>query len=297
MSALQLRLETNDGGEPWIIEQKIFNLLNDYLQPHNSTLTPAAAAQELNSLFPLNRVDEAGEAEKEEPESFLWEMWGVVIQVAKQTPWKSAASAHEKLAEFIKALRDLPSETTVPIWGSDSKIWQDLPLLGPNLVEAWEALDVPTLTNAAADRVEERQGLQNFNAFEARLTRDGTCDCRMTAVWALKEALEQEPDPRNPAYHRQGPVLDCFVPVAAEWISIAGQALLDGGHKDYGGAGDGGRLWKGKRGFSPERWQFWKERFGVISEHEQVSDETKQVAREAKDRMTKIENESKGMTG
>lgn len=131
MSVLNLRLETNDGGEPWIIEQKTFNLLNNYLQPY-TTLSSTAVAKELDSLFPLNRAEPG---EKEEPASFLCEMWGVVIKIAKQVPWKSPAQ--DKLAELLRVLRDLPSEMTVQIWGSDSKIWKDLPLLGPNLVEVW----------------------------------------------------------------------------------------------------------------------------------------------------------------
>ena len=131
MSALPLRLITNDGGDPWIVEQKMFDILNDFLQP-SSVLSPTAAAKQLDRLFPLNRTDSDGER-KEEPESFLWELWSVIIKVAQQIPWKSRAQ--DRLAELIKALRDLPSEIVVEIWSSKSRIWQDLPLLGPSLTE------------------------------------------------------------------------------------------------------------------------------------------------------------------
>lgn len=124
------------------------------------------------------------------------------------------------------------------------------------------------------------------------MTRDGTCDCQLSAIWALREALEEEPDPRARAYQHQGPVLDCYVPVAAEWILLCGRILF-GSKKNFEAVFKGGRLWKGTGGFSLERWHFWKERFGVISEHDQVSEQTKQAAREAKDMMIKIENESK----
>lgn len=48
--ALSLYLDDDDS---WIIEQKIFNLLNNYLQP-NSAITAAAAVQSVNNLFPPN---------------------------------------------------------------------------------------------------------------------------------------------------------------------------------------------------------------------------------------------------
>jgi len=44
--ALSLYLDDDD---PWIIEQKIFDILNDYLQP-KSNIT-AAAAQSIDNLF------------------------------------------------------------------------------------------------------------------------------------------------------------------------------------------------------------------------------------------------------
>jgi len=39
-----------------MIEQKIFDILNDYVQP-KSNITAAAAAQSIDSLFPVNRQD------------------------------------------------------------------------------------------------------------------------------------------------------------------------------------------------------------------------------------------------
>lgn len=87
-------------------------------------------------------------------------------------------------------------------------------------------------------------------------------------------------------------MLNCYVSVTAEWIFLCGRILFDS-NKDYRVASGGGRLWKGTGGFSREWWQFWKQRFGAISEHGQVSERTKQVARAANDMMTKIENESR----
>lgn len=55
MSALQLKFGDD---EPWIIEQKIFNLLNDYVQP-SSTKSVFDTAHALDSIFPIHRRDEA----------------------------------------------------------------------------------------------------------------------------------------------------------------------------------------------------------------------------------------------
>ena len=61
-------------------------------------------------------------------------MWGVVISVAEQIPWKHLGQT--RLVEVIQALKDLPEPTTVHMdeWG-EKVIWSDLPILGPALTE------------------------------------------------------------------------------------------------------------------------------------------------------------------
>ena len=133
MAGVHLRLETNDGDEPWIIEQKMFDILNEYLQP-SSALSVSEAALKINSLFTLHRPEQEG---KVEPAGFLWETWVLFLTVAEQLPMDS--SAQGKLASLVGALRDVPSETVANIWGSDCKIWKDLPLLGPCMVEEFNS--------------------------------------------------------------------------------------------------------------------------------------------------------------
>jgi hypothetical protein len=48
-------------------------------------------------------------------------------------------------------------------------------------------------------------------------------------------------------------------------------------------------LWKGKPGFSKERWTFWKERMERMSVREQSSDETREIARSSVVAMGKAE--------
>ena len=150
---LKLVLET-PGDNPWIIGERIFHILNTYLQPNNpdnatdGTLSAAAnaAAQEIDKLFrshslPLNRPTKKkddDDTENEEPGSFLWEMWEIVISVAQQIPWKHPGQT--KLVEFIQALKDLPEPMTRTVrigdyWPGEVTLWSDLPILGPVMTE------------------------------------------------------------------------------------------------------------------------------------------------------------------
>lgn len=131
---------------------------------------------------------------------------------------------------------------------------------------------------------------RNLNAFGARLTRDGTVDLQFFAITFLSSALENEPDHRARAFHNQGPTLNCDVPIAAQWIKHCGHILIES-TQVCDTWGKGGNLWKGKPSFSPERWQFWKQRFGEMREHDQVSEQTKEAAAEAYNLMVKCEKE------
>lgn len=149
-------------------------------------------------------------------------------------------------------------------------------------------LDIVSMQGGEADMLKERQSWYGLNAFAARLARDGTCDCQLYAIWAIREGLENKPDHRAEAYHVQGPVLDCHVAVAAEWIRQCGRAFY-ASTEDFGTAGAGGSQWKGKGGYCKERWQFWKQRFGEIAEEEQVNAQTRQMAQEAEKMMAEVE--------
>jgi hypothetical protein len=50
-----------------------------------------------------------------------------------------------------------------------------------------------------------------------------------------------------------------------------------------------GTLYSGQGQLSRERWQFWKQRFGEMSEQVQVNDETKGVIRLAREKMERVE--------
>ena len=85
------------------------------------------------------------------------------------------------------------------------------------------------------------------------------------------------------------------MPLAVIWIFLCGNVIL--AHcRNPGtpptGYNDAGRNWKGAKGFSIERWNFWKKRFGEIKDHDQASKKTKRLAAVGENLMNKIENEA-----
>lgn len=129
MATLQLYLDDDD---PWVIEQKIFNVLNDYLQP-NSHIPPPTAAQAIDDLFPTNRKDDDG---KEDSGSFLWHLWSRFHKTVQQI--SHADPGQEKLAALVKAL-SLFSSKASPVylasWSAEYRLWGDLPMFGPTFRE------------------------------------------------------------------------------------------------------------------------------------------------------------------
>ena len=127
MSSVELSIEDDD---PWAISQDIFNILCDFTQS-STPPSVAAAARSLNALYPDNRPQQG--TTKEGAESFLLEMWDVVLKVAIQLP--SGSVEQEKLATLLKTMRGLEPAHTLHIWGRPITLWNDLPLLGPAMTE------------------------------------------------------------------------------------------------------------------------------------------------------------------
>lgn len=87
------------------------------------------------------------------------------------------------------------------------------------------------------------------------------------------------------------PERDEDIDLALDWLSICGHLLFDLDEEvEWSG---GGPLWNGKAGLCPERWQFWKERFGELGEFDGVDERTRELARKIIDKMESIEKEAK----
>lgn len=109
----------------------------------------------------------------------------------------------------------------------------------------------------------------------------GVVDLRHMAIWSLRDALEER--------HRWNlKALDGLVPGAVEWILKAGR-LLRTADQQYGAAARPGPLFKGKEGFSPERWAFWKERFQWVQAQAGLHERTRGAAKQAEELMKRLD--------
>lgn len=98
-------LSLESQAEPNSTEQRIFDILNDYLQP-SSTTPPSEAAQAIHALTPTQEENSA-------LENFLWSTWGTIVGIVKQIPHNHPSQ--DRLVDLIHALTELPP-TTVSIW-------------------------------------------------------------------------------------------------------------------------------------------------------------------------------------
>jgi len=133
MADTPLALSLEDD-EPTVIQKKIFDILNEVLQP-TSTASLEEAAKALDNLHPDRRPEEPGQ-EKETPDSFIYSFFQPFHTVAKQIPHRHPA--HDKLAELVKTLQILPSRPVhIDQWGN-FELWKSLPLFGETFSDAYD---------------------------------------------------------------------------------------------------------------------------------------------------------------
>ncbi|EFE39615.1 conserved hypothetical protein [Trichophyton verrucosum HKI 0517] len=259
MAPLSLRLPSLEDGEPWIVHRKLFEVLTGYLQPGSCT-APSAAAKEIDDLTPDKRQSNDGKP-NEDHESFLLEIWDSMIEIAKQIP--SDHASQDRLVELIKALTELPS-TDIEVWGKNVDLASAHTVAGPS-------------SDDKAPTPEEAERWINQNAFAARLLNLNQIDWSNFAVWSLRSALEEAPVTAAESHK-------CDIAAAAQWMLYSGQYLLEEAKGDAAREAEeeeaakteeqpnrgqplaAGSLYKGKARLCPERWEFWKQQFGSITQ-------------------------------
>ena len=88
-----------------------------------------------------------------------------------------------------------------------------------------------------------------------------------------------------------------YVPPAATWVLLAGESIyklckIDHDRKDgaLGSTPNGDEwLWGKGRGYSQERWTFWKKRFGEIATTKDLKDSVREISARASSHMEKFE--------
>lgn len=237
-------------------------------------------------------------------ETELSSTWKALLLLITKTPRDS--TTQDKLLNLLSALSSQPpltSKDQTPVllnWGDKaSKVWSDLPLLGPQLREWW---NFPLPDNDGEDVDEDaKAGWINLNAFVARLTaassvksnKEGegrkSMDHSLYAIWALRTALESENAPA-------GRVYEAWLGAAAVWVIYAGQflhALCEEGKTDIGRVGRTGDKLKKEgemvSGFYADRWRFWREELGKVERGGGVRDEVvRELIRRARETMKEL---------
>ncbi|KAL1962970.1 hypothetical protein VTN77DRAFT_8816 [Rasamsonia byssochlamydoides] len=257
---LNLSLEDD---HPSFVQQRIFDILNDVLQP-TSTTTLEDAAKALDNLHPDRRP-----------------------RLIPHTH-----PAQDKLAELVKAIQNLPSRPVhISQWG-DFELWKSLPLFGETFSDAYDSD-----RNKPLDPAVKNQRNLNFQSYGARLMGNGSIPNDRYCIWALADALEGRYDSGKGRLRKiltdptADPEVDIHVAIAAEWIFHAGHVFYRKG--PFVGGDYHGPLVKGpgKTAFSPQRWKLWKDRLVEFSQCEQLSEGTRKIARDAVLKMEEIEKD------
>jgi hypothetical protein len=224
-----------------------FRALVDRYLHSEDVMSPAAGAAEFTK--PVDRAFLQGAAGEAPVEEMLWAAWEAVISAA-DTP---DAGTRSRLVELVGAARDRgilarPDGQECVVWNLRAHV--DLPVFDARMRETWNFS--PPAVSAGT--------WANLNAFAAQLTMAGV-DFSLYAIWALREALEED-----------SPELAPVLPAAVEWLRHAGPVLASlavQSAADAHGRDQAGRLCReaglADRGFSVGRWNFWRRRLEVIS--------------------------------
>lgn len=111
------------------LDFKIVTLLETSLK--ETAPTADSAQKTADAIVKLYTEQQAAGGDAED---FLWKLWTITIQVAKNIPASDARQAY--LVNVISKLKATKGEP-VEIWGQKATMWDDLALFGPCMREAW----------------------------------------------------------------------------------------------------------------------------------------------------------------
>ena len=199
-------------------------------------------------------INEALAANKSSEVDWL-DLWYSIIHASKRIPYRDHEK-HTKLVELVKSLKQDLKGPGLEQKEEDSST--NLPNFGMAIREA--ANDCPGC--GAGYTEPEAAAWANYNYFLATLTANSVFEIPIYAIWALRDALEDEHSENETGWTEY----DAHVPAAAAWVFAMGNKLHDREedltptNPNQGNPGRGGKLWQGGPVFSKERWSFWKNR-------------------------------------
>ncbi|POR35209.1 Putative oxidoreductase [Tolypocladium paradoxum] len=231
-------------------------------------------AGELDALYP------AGDTQA--VEGFLWALWSLLIGVAQKIP--ADDPRQQLLAQTVQELVGKRDDEVV-LWNQTTRVWSELPMLGPCMREAWDLS--PMYDGSDGDNAAIQEWI-SLNSFAARILGANLQTWVNLAIWEFRSGLEEPPPPSQAAK-------DTALATACEWITHAGKALHEQGGRvqqldamEQRALKPGKLFENGKPGLSDERWRFWRERMGVMGAGA-GSGELKERAQRAVERMKELE--------
>jgi len=127
---------------------------------------------------------------------------------------------------------------------------------------------------------EEFNKWKNLNGVLALMSNEGLVAGTYLALTCLTLGLEQENVVTSKTKKGVKTQLEIHLPIAALWVATSASYLykLSVTEACLDEAGRESTTWKGAKGYSLERWAFWKERFAALKSHQFIMLEGKTSA-------------------
>lgn len=253
-----------------ISKTEVSNVLDRFL---SRSIDASEAAKRITE--PVEQNLSPSRVEEEETPSVIYEE---MLQRVRITTHDSPL--HDQLVSLLSSIKT----TTSPKRGAD--YWGSLEPLGLDVREAWNGEEEDNTT----------EGWASLNSFAARLTSSALMDFDDYAIWALRDSVEDGTlavVPKGAPSEELGPdALNRKVPAAAVWILYDGERIKSLSEKSEEGSRStrGGPRWQGKPGYSIERWQLWKDRFGELAKREDLLAYTRDLSTQARGKMDSIDD-------
>lgn len=272
-----------------------FNIIKAYI---NGEITTADAiikiATPVDELYPIFLV---------QADDSVYFIWLTFCAILPQIPYDHPG--HDRLAKLVVELMLRPGPSGEPRrnWGAEHESpWTHLstPECRYSAIPADEDIRWCKSEGHEYSPQYEADGAElgllkikeewtRHHAFRARLhAAPRSLNYEKDALIAIVPALEEgEKAPEE---------ISLNIPAAAVWILYAGEQIYtcrsEWGRKPPNGCkpAEGGPLWNGKIGFCPKRWALWKDRFQWVTMQSDMTDEAREMAGKAVEKMNEIES-------
>jgi len=261
--------------------QEVIDLVEELVD--NEKSDPPSAARRVCALYePLV---------KQKPAEITGVIWGIVFQAARAIGQDEGAS--KRLRDFVLAIQladDMLDQSGEQVKDNGSVVWRDLP--GFSHMFRDYCINIDPIYDCTGNWLDQAPTLLNASTFGALFFSETPFPTRMSffASVALIEGLEVS----YPQDQIQQAIM--YIPPAATWIRLAGVSihkLCVDRHDSHATCGtlEPGCTWEwtGGKGFSVERWQYWKRRLGELVAEQSLDEHLRSMAKEAEAKMDSIE--------